>query len=69
VLTRLLDEGAVSGVPEPLSAGPYRFDPGALQQGEPARAGLVLEQDGNVHGRFVEAAVVVRLADGHAEGL
>src|SRR5580704_14562832 len=63
----LLDEGAVGGVAEPRSVGPYRLDARALQQGEPVPVGLEREQNGEYDGWFVEAAVVVQLADGHAE--
>jgi hypothetical protein len=59
LIGRLLDEDAVGGVAEPRSVGPYRFDTGALQQGEPVGAGLVREEDGKAYGWFVEAAVVV----------
>lgn len=48
---------------------PYCRDPGALQEGESVGAGLMREQDGEAYGRIVEAAVVVQLADGHAERL
>jgi hypothetical protein len=40
--------------------GAISLDVRALQPGELVSVGLVREQDGKAHGRFVEAAVVVK---------
>jgi hypothetical protein len=66
-MSRLLDQGAVGGVAEPCSVGPYHLDTIALQESEPVGVGLVRQQDGEAYAGLVEPAVVIQLTDGHAE--
>jgi hypothetical protein len=68
LIGRLLDECTIGRVAESCSVGPYRLDVCALKQGEPVPVGLVRKRDGEADGWFVEAAVVVQLADSTRSG-